>query len=94
MIKTLSDKLPVFFIRMPTTEETSNLTEVDRNEVLNHGGFHFTPEGSSCSHVKMDASCTSKSGNCIPDQLEALGKFGFTFQIYVLPSFWYTSVAF
>ncbi len=74
MIKSLSDKLPIFFIRMPTQEETSGLTEVDRNEVLNHGGFHFTPEGSSCSHVKMDSSCTSKSGSNIPDQLEVLGK--------------------
>lgn len=73
MIKKLSDKLPVFFIRMPTTEETSGLTEVDRNEVLNHGGFHFTPEGSSSSQFKMESSVTSKSGNNIVDQLEALG---------------------
>lgn len=74
MIKKLSDKLPVFFIRMPTTEETSGLTEVDRNEVLNHGGFHFTPEGSSSSQFKMESSVTSKSGNNIVDQLEALGQ--------------------
>lgn len=71
LIKSLSDKLPLFFIRMPTSEETSGLTEVDRNEVLNHGGFHFTPEGSSCS--KMESSCSSKSGT-IQEQLESIGK--------------------
>lgn len=79
LIRSLSEKLPVFFIRMPTTEETSGLTEVDRNEILNHGGFHFTPEGSNI--VKMDSSCSSKSGNIL-DQLESLGTHSHTLSCY------------
>ncbi|CAL8115150.1 unnamed protein product [Orchesella dallaii] len=71
MIKGLSQKLPIFFIRMPTSEEISGLTEVDRNEVLNHGGFLFTPEGGTCGHVSVDPS--GGTSDNIPSQLESLG---------------------
>ncbi|CAG7730603.1 unnamed protein product [Allacma fusca] len=44
MIRSLLPTLPIFFVHMPSSEETSGLTEVDRNEYMNHGTLSFTTE--------------------------------------------------
>ena len=63
---------------MPSNEETSGLTEVDRNEYMNHGSLSFTTEQAEERGKKTNLLArqdSSKQPNtAIISQLTSLGK--------------------
>jgi hypothetical protein len=75
MIRSFSSTLPIFFVHMPSSEETSGMTEVDRNEFMNHGGLKFTSENELVSKRKEEIQPSDKVKCEMMNQLESLGMF-------------------
>lgn len=64
----MAPTLPIFFVQIPSTAETSGLTEADRNEMMKHGQLNFTTEnGASVTNLNL------KKSESIVDQLNSLG---------------------
>jgi len=76
LVRSLSTNLPIFFVHMPSSEETSGMTEVDRNEFINHGGLNFTAESDGAASKPEVHSAGQTNLITKPlflDQIEFLG---------------------
>ena len=78
MLRSLSPTLPIFFVHMPSSEETSGLTEVDRNEYMNHGALSFTTEQEERGKkTNVQQKQEHQPNSAIISQLITLGKVQF-----------------
>lgn len=82
LLRSLLPTLPIFFVHIPSPDELSGLTEVDRNELMNHGGLNFTSEkrfenginSHSSSESLDDENDINKDRSAVIDQLVLLGE--------------------
>jgi len=86
-IRSILPTLPIFFVNMPSCEDSSGLTEVDRNEIMNHGVLNFTAEhalsnqnhslssNTPSNSFESDTESRRRSSSPILEQLTSLGGY-------------------